>query len=199
MTDLIELVYEQAEDDFDHDPVWETLCELGRAKVEANDGNQWELGDLALEVDKTYGKNRIGEWAGAIGIATSTANTYRGMSRYYESNFRKLFPDLSYTHYLKAMIPEKYMADGLEESLQLLTQASEGGWKTGKLALERNAITGKPKPPKRVLDYTGEIVSIDAQIGRMVIQFDAGANMLTMQELVNQSLRFKAYEMKAAA
>lgn len=197
MTDIPELVYEPLETD-NSDPVWETLCELGRSRVQANDGNQWELGDLAIEVDKNYGTNRIGEWAAAIGIVTSTANNYRKISRYYAPDFRKLFPDLSYTHYVSAHIPEKYMADGLEESLHLLTLASENNWRTGKLAIERNALVGKPKPAKRVMDYTGIIASVDAQIGRLVIQLEPGANMLAMHELINGKYRFKVYEEAAA-
>lgn len=197
MTDVLELTYKDVAD-VDHDPVWETLCELGRAKVQAKDGNQWELGDLALEVDKAYGQNRIAAWAHEIGIAPSTASTYRGMSRYYENNLRKLFPNLSYTHYLKAMIPQKYMADGLSESMLLLTDASNLDWTSGQIGIARNTITGKPKPAKRVANYTGKIIEADDITGQIVFQFDAGANVIAMQKLLGQHLRMKLFEEAAA-
>lgn len=189
MSDL-EITYETIEQD--NDAAWEIMCELGRNLVNSADGKQWDLGDLALEVDKEYGKNRIGEWAIAIGLAVSTAKQYRRMSSYYEKDMRTAFPNLTRSHYLNAI-----MGKDISASLELLTEASNGDWTIDRTKVERKRRVGRPLPPKKIMDYEGEITDIDMQIGRLVISFAPGANMLTMIDLTDKPLRFKVYEVAA--
>lgn len=187
-----ELTYENI-DDSPPDYGWEELCERGRMKASGVDANQWDLGDLALQVETDYGKNRLGEYAKAINKPFSTLSQYRSMSAYYQKDTRYLFENLSRSHYLAA----KSLKD-VSASLELLTQASnEDGWTSGRVAIECRRIRGKPVPPKKIMDYEGCILEVDDWQGRVVIQLAPGANMLNMSELINKTYRFKVYEVAA--
>lgn len=190
MTDIQELTYEDILQSTD--PAWETMCELGRSLVQSTDGKQWELGDLALEVDKEYGKNRIGEWAKAIGSPVSTVKQYRRMSGYYEKDIRVSFPNLTRAHFLKAIC-----GNDLETSLSLLNDAANGDWTSERVQVERKLLLGRPALPKKLMDYEGEITDIDVERGSIVIALAPGANMLNLIDLQDRLLRFKVYEVAA--
>lgn len=189
MTDA-ELTYEPIETN--DDPMWETMCEIGRNMVQAADGKQWELGDLALEVDKEYGKNRIGEWAKAIGSPVPTIKQYRRMSAYYGKDIRLSFPTLTRAHFLKAI-----HGKDVEFSLALLHDAEVGEWTSERVLVERKLRLGNPPPPKKLLDAEGEIADIDIDNGRIVVAFIAGVNMYQVSDLIKRPLRFRVYEVAA--
>ncbi len=191
-SDTTELTYEPIAD-IDHDPAWETMCELGREMAAETDGKQWDLGDLALEVDKQYGKNRIGEFAKSIGVPVSTVKQYRRMSAYYEQDTRTAFANLSRSHFLYAI-----MGKDVSASLELLTKASNGDWTVERTKIERKREQNRPLPPKKLMDYEGQVIRMDMQLGQLVIEFAPGANMLNMSDLINLPLRFKVYEVAAA-
>jgi hypothetical protein len=65
---------------------WEELCDEGRELVAAGDGGKWKMGDLAIEVQKEYGKNRIAEFAKEVNAPVSRVREYRTVCKFYPKN-----------------------------------------------------------------------------------------------------------------
>jgi len=63
----------------DTEKQWDALVERGRVAAQS----QWVLGDLALEVETTYGGGQLQEYADAIGVELKTLEQYRLVAKVY--------------------------------------------------------------------------------------------------------------------
>lgn len=123
---------------------WEELCERGRIARREYDKWRWVIGDLALEVVKEYGQDRLGEFAGEIGLAKQTVYRYRDLCEFYEKSPRgelfELYDEdvLTYTHYREAA-----RLDDLSSAIDILETAADEAWTTDKMAYEVSKLLGK--------------------------------------------------------
>lgn len=65
------------------DATWDSYVAEGRRLVEEADQIQWRLGDLALGVEKSYGDNKLGQFAEEIGVNPKTLSQYRMVAQAY--------------------------------------------------------------------------------------------------------------------
>src|SRR5690606_37432214 len=69
--------------------------------------SQWVLGDLALEVETTYGGGQLQEYADAIGVELKTLEKFRMVARAYE--LEKRFSNLPWSlHLVFASQPDRH-------------------------------------------------------------------------------------------
>jgi hypothetical protein len=76
---------------------WETIVTQALEARKEIDGGQWEIGDLADQVESNYGEDSIGRFAVDIGIPKETVRRWRSVSRAFPIEDRIDF--LSHTHH----------------------------------------------------------------------------------------------------
>lgn len=145
------------------------------------------LGDLALLVRSSYGKNRMADFATKAGIARSTMSQYKGMSEFYPSDFRYVYENLSYSH---LRIAKQFKEDAYE----FLAEASYSGWTVEQAQIKATERLGKPMPPIKLLDAEGCIQSIDLTNGLLVIALAPGVDGLQLQGLQGRDVTVKIFE-----
>src|SRR5690606_36664382 len=79
MTAALRVVRENETPDTENQ--WDALVERGRVAAQS----QWVLGDLALEVETTYGGGQLQEYADAIGVEYDALRDYRMVAETYGS------------------------------------------------------------------------------------------------------------------
>lgn len=119
------------------DEHWKKLVNEGIEARQRQDGAQWDLGDLALKVEKRYGKDTLGKYADEIGVDENTLEWYRYVSSKYQKLDRSNF-SLSWTHF-------KVVASR-EDRLDWLKKAEKEGWSVRRLEEEVKKVS-KPKNP----------------------------------------------------
>jgi len=129
---------------------WEELISYGLELREKKDNIQWELGDIALQVGTVYGEDRLGEFAGQIGINKNTLRRYRVVSKAFPKENR--LPFLSFTHHM--------LMAGHEDRMFWLQRASDNSWSCEKLDIEM-------KKSKQQIDKNFACVSISLQRGEL--------------------------------
>ena len=78
---------------------WEQFVSSGMEAREKKDNSQWELGDLAKEVETEYGEDTIGKYAYAIGVEKKTMMNYRTIADRFTPDIRKKYAKLSFSHF----------------------------------------------------------------------------------------------------
>lgn len=68
---------------------WHILVTAGKNAVKSRDDAQWVLGDLACEVETSYGEQDLQNFADAIGVEYSTLRRYRDVCRAWPKNARR--------------------------------------------------------------------------------------------------------------
>lgn len=99
---------------------WEELVSEGMDLRQSKDSVQWELGDLALRVEKKYGSNSIDKFSIEISINKKTLETYRTCSGFYAKKTRKEFERLGHSFFQTAMRKQTP-----NEAIKWLTKADE--------------------------------------------------------------------------
>jgi len=66
---------------------WDELVAEGRLAI---DGFQWKLGDLAGEVETSYGEASLAAYAAEVGVNGSTLMVYRSVARAYPESFIRI-------------------------------------------------------------------------------------------------------------
>ncbi len=153
---------------------------------------RWFLGDLALLVQKHYGKNRLDDFAKKAQIATATARKYRNMSKFYQNDLRSAFPNLFYSVFEAA----KRLKD---DAPVFLTEASANGWTVEECKLRVKERLGAPMPPRKLLDFEGCIGGFDVTTGNLNLQVFDGLEFVTIQQLFGRGVRVKVYVTEDAA
>lgn len=128
---------------------WESLVNEGIDARESGDRKRWRLGDIACKVEKRYGEDALGTFAGEIKVIPRTLRMYRQVAAFYpaESGTRELFPNLSYTDYRDCL----RMGD-LEAALDMLNTCSANNWTTRDLTDALNAALGRPPVRRPILE-----------------------------------------------
>lgn len=111
---------------------WAELVARGRDLVAQQDAIQWQLGDLAAEVETVYGEGSLEAFAAEIEQNAYTLRDLRRVARAFEKGERS--PNLSWTHHrIAASIEDPARAR------ELLQRAEREGWSTRRLDAERLA------------------------------------------------------------
>jgi hypothetical protein len=102
---------------------WHEIVAEGIEARRHHDGAQWRLGDLALEVETTYGGEDLRKYAVEIGIGHSALQEYRRIAGAYEKSTR--VDNLTWTHH---RVVSKF-----SQRSDLLKQAQENKWSSREL------------------------------------------------------------------
>jgi len=119
----------------EHQSQWNRLVSKGLEVREQRDGAQWELGDLAGEIDKDYGQDSIGKFAQQINMAGKTLRNYRIVSRTFKKEQRNY---LSFSHYAHLTT--------VSNPMEWVYKARDNEWSVDQLASELRKVK-KIKPP----------------------------------------------------
>jgi hypothetical protein len=105
---------------------WEQAVMAGIEARQAADRSQWKLGDLALDVETTYGGHTLEKYAEAIGVEYETLKAYRYVAERYQKVTR--VTNLSWTHYRAvARYPDR---------MQWLQKAEANNWSSREMAVQ---------------------------------------------------------------
>jgi hypothetical protein len=167
---------------------WEALCDEGREAAQDMDGGRWRLGDLSLEIQKEYGKNRIAEFAKEINVPVGRVREYRTVAGYWKNQHRQKLlddcPTLSYSHFRLAM---RY--DDIEEAIEFLIECADDAWTVERATVEINKRSKKRVPPPKLLDAEGTLKHADLETGVIVFQVGEGANLTGLQSYIEREAR----------
>jgi hypothetical protein len=112
---------------------WETLVSAGIMAVERMDGFRWLLGDLALVVERVYGKSSLKRFAADIRLPRHrTLYDYQAVAAFYPNSARAEFQSLTWSHYravqrrVSQATSLHYAASVLDEARHWLAQAEDG-------------------------------------------------------------------------
>jgi len=123
------------------DVEWESLVSKGLELREKQDSNQWELGELASEVESVYGEDSVGKFAGDIGMVKKTAMNYRSVWKRYEgTGLREKYPKLSFSHFRSVI--------NTDNPDYWLNQSDLNDWSVEKLGHEMGDSDPRPKETK---------------------------------------------------
>jgi len=168
---------------------WQAVCDAARSAAADEGMNRWLIGDLALLVDKQYGRNRIGEFAVQANMPVSTVKQYRRVSSFYENDTRVSFENLSYTHFRSAMALK-------DDAVTVLTEAASNQWTTERLTVEVAARRGKKITAKKLLDVEAEIRGGSLLNGTLTLWIAEGDLLATVIDY--KRVRVKLYEVEEA-
>jgi hypothetical protein len=107
---------------------WEEAISRGMVARESEDNGRWALGDLANEVEKDYGKDSIGKYAYAIGVARKTLMGYRTVASKFDMPIRIKYQKLSFSHFKTCC--------SLEKPEAWLEKADDDNWSVEHLSKE---------------------------------------------------------------
>jgi len=102
---------------------WEEAISIGMSLRENKDNSQWNLGDLALKIEKSYGVDSLGRFAIDININKNSLIQYRRVSASFPLKTRSKV--LSHRHHL--------ILAGHEERFKMLKQCEEENITTSQL------------------------------------------------------------------
>lgn len=120
---------------------WEEICELGRQANQTRENSQWILGDLALEVEVTYGGDSIGKFAREINAEKETIMRYRTVAKAWPPELREKFKNVdgeylvSHRHFM--------IATPMANREWWVEQAILNTWSTKDLELEIKRSKGE--------------------------------------------------------
>jgi len=120
---------------------WEEILSDAIVALNAKDNSQWMLGDLAMEVEASYGSPMIEEFAIKIGVNKETIRRYKVVSKAWPVSWRNEFksPDgdlcLSHRHF--------QILAGRENRMELAREAADQGLTCDALTVELMKKDGK--------------------------------------------------------
>lgn len=166
--------------------IMEIAVEAGAAALKDRDHRQFQIGDLAREVQKKYGENTLGAYCKRIGAVYNTVMEWRRVSEFWddENTARQYFLDngLSYTHLrearrLKTVRTFNEITDIVES---WLTAGEDGLPITPDEAKIRvDKMLGKDVPPTKLFDGVGrviEVVGAESSRPRVILELEPGAD-----------------------
>src|SRR5919106_56512 len=122
---------------------WEQAVLEGIAARASQDQAQWQLGDLALQIESVYGEHTLEKYAEQVGVEYHQLRNYKGVSKAYEIAFRTA--NLTWTHHERvASHPDR---------LEWLQKSAEGKWSVRKL-LEELEVARKRERKEAQLQHT---------------------------------------------
>jgi hypothetical protein len=124
----------------------EDLITIGQELREKKDNISWEMGDLAIEVTRSYGPKALEAFSKGVGIQLSTIRRYRDVAKAYPVDFRQEVAMLSWSHFRTVA--------ARDDRFELLKRAHDENWSIDKMmAMVQKDQTkviddGKFVPPK---------------------------------------------------
>lgn len=122
---------------------WEDLVLAGLDAVRRHEASQWELGDLAVQVEVHHGEHSLERYAGQIGVDFGLLKDYRRVAAAYQLSVRT--NNCSWwAHRSLAARPNR---------LEWLAKAAEHHWSTRQLQEEIHLADNPPAPrdlPQRI-------------------------------------------------
>lgn len=170
-----------------HD-AYESMVALAHSVEVDTMAHRFLLGDLALLVRKSYGRNRMATFATAANIARSTMAQYKSVSQFYPEDVRSTFENLAYSQFRDAMRLK-------ENALDFLDEVSANQWTIEQTKIEVKKRVGIPTPPLKLLDAEGCIESIDYTTGKLVFMVAPGADLALLEQWLQRDVRVKVYEL----
>lgn len=112
---------------------WEALISQAMEAREAKDNAQWIIGDIAAEVEKTYGSGALVAFAQEISVNKNTFRRYKLVSQAFPPEER--IDLLSHRHHM--------MLAAREDRHKWLQLAADNNWSTDNLQVELGKYEGK--------------------------------------------------------
>ena len=103
---------------------WEEYIVQGQEAREAKDDSNWQLGDLALGIEKDYGDDSIGKFAYAISVPKKSLMNNRTVAKRFSIDTRMKYKKLSWSHFeavsaSKIVRPEAWLEKADNEELSV--------------------------------------------------------------------------------
>lgn len=155
---------------------WEELVSSGLHARESKDKSQWVIGDLAMEVEVSYGDDSLDKYAKDVGIGKETLKRYRTVSRAFPPTDRLYM--LSHRHHMVVTALDPI------ERMSLLNDALENNWSVEALIIEMKTRQGVWKKALAVGSVSFSLSEID-EVRRWFRQ---------MQEVDSSFLNQQSYE-----
>ena len=148
-------IYEQVEQ-VRQQQSWEELVAVGMELRENKDNSQWNLGDLALAVEKSYGVDSLGKFSIAININKNSLSQYRRVSSAFPVAKRSKL--LSHRHHL--------ILASQENRFELLKECEDNGITTSQLELRysRNPQSTMTKKEVLVCEHCQKLIVKQTEI-----------------------------------
>jgi hypothetical protein len=129
---------------------WEECVAVGLELRENKDKNTWNLGDLALSVEKAYGGDSLGKFAIAININKNSLQQYRRVSKAFPPETRSKM--LSHRHHL--------ILASHDDRFKVLKECEDKGITTSQLELRysRNPQTNITRKEVLVCEHCGKFI-----------------------------------------
>lgn len=174
MSDIVEIIalVDEMRDRGEADGTIVTV--LTEAAKEINtkiDAGRWAVGDLAGQVGKVYGTDRLGEFAADIGEGVKTVRSWHATAAFWNADARgdlfALYPTLHYSHYR-----EIARVGNWDSALGLLRAAHENNWKTDRAIVEVKKALGKSVTTRKiVIDDTACITQLEQRADGAYVTF----------------------------
>ena len=129
---------------------WEELVSVGLTYRENKDHSTWDLGDLALLVEKTYGVDSLGKFSIDTNINKNSLQQYRRVSRAFPPSTRSKL--LSHRHHL--------ILAGQEDRFKLLKECEDNGTTTSQLEMlySKNPQSTMIRKEVLVCEHCGKLI-----------------------------------------
>lgn len=156
---------------------FDEICEQGLQATDIEDGGKWIHGELALEVEKDYGKDRLGEFARRVKKGRRSIEQRRQVMALYLSNepaFAKLkqSPVLSWSHFRTAC-----RCETVEESIAFLEDCANNARTVDEAEY---LLSNKGKDSSRVKVGEFDCVAHEFDSGQVsLLLFDEGNTLQT--------------------
>jgi hypothetical protein len=186
--------YETIERAAEHGDVWETILSAAIDAAEQGDASRWLIGDLAILVEKSYGEDRIGEFAKGIGTAVKTVKQYRLVCRFWNreksprEDFLAELKTVKWTHYREAMRLKE-----LGKAIEFIEECAINAWTCEAASVELDTRLGKPPPVRKLLDKETAL-GIDRSMLKLSVTYEELQRLIEYGVLKGKRVRVVIYE-----
>lgn len=154
---------------------WDDLVLDGIDARKRRDGAQWELGDLAREVETSYGGGELETYAEQIGVEYNALREYERIASQFE--FATRVADVSWTHH-------RVVVDR-EDRMRWIRLAAENSWSSRKMLAE---IEEEDERQREEADRRAQVERLKAQSADLASAVEKG-EMPIAEALAESALR----------
>lgn len=159
--------------------IYEAAISAALPWVEQIDKYKYNIGDLAVSIEKKYGEDRVGSFAKAIKAEVNRVKEYRTVcSRFDKNTRRQIFdenPNLVYSHLRNfGKILGKHEGDyGWKHVNRMIEMTSKYDWTAEKCGVQVSRLLGKKVNPKKWLDCVAKVEPTPVE-GEVIITLPKG-------------------------
>lgn len=154
--------------------VWDVSVNLGVALVQAQDKDNYNIGDLAVTVQSDYGEDSIGKWSKDIGADVKRVKEYRTTCAYWQKEARnellQAMPRVNYS--LLRLTANRFASP--KEAIAFLEECCDNDWSVERARLAIKELKGELLPPEKVADVHVNVTRVDHATGKMTVEFVGG-------------------------